>query len=810
MEEGVKAIALLAFAPDDGVQNCLCLVEADLISIAYMQSEEQGGWFHGTSRRGSGWFPGSYVALLPQFVAQGDGALLTIHPLSPASVPTSPIPNGSVTSAVSPIAPGQALTKGVASVLCAGCEMAIKSGGDREYRRRFVYLTSDLSSIVFAKLPRGTGEIRRVDMSEVISVEKQLPRVSRRTDARQADFSDTTASIILSDGETIDIYADTGPLCDAWVAGFSLILQDNGSKQNGDDSGSQRWGWKNDADSEAGHGSNAEAGACLSPAASFLAMMSPKQRPSTSTTSTRPQRRSSGALAGLFTGLTIDENEAISGAASPTAPATHSPLRYLKRAATSVTVKKAGFGGSSHHSQGHAGHNNSGGSAASNSSSGSTSAYPKQKPTQEAIEFAEKWFSRGSSIARAFGHTSAALTVYNPHPPRHPLLATVSEEFAPAAADVYRLISEYMGDIVDKIDRAGDFEVLRLIVKSATSSPLLRAEAVCIAVKQTTMCPDRDAETYGYEVLAVLLATPPTLSSALRTVVVAHLDAAMGRSDACGGLALCARHALLSKRFNPPGSVLSRTVLDEYRKSYVPGSIFGVSLSDVAKQEYYWNTRDRIEGGLVPVPTWIFTAANVPTVLSTLIELVEALGGMSTEGVFRRSANAMRTSRLVELIREGNYAVLRQLIDRAPLLGHTDMNGAGELDSDLPDAIDAADVIKIWFRQMKEPVVHHNCYDAAVAAGKAKDPEAAHRVVASLPPLNAAVLIFVIKFLAKVASEPGTLMDPRSLATMLSPNAVKNPTDDLHVFQRNCAFETEFIRQLILTSDSFNVDTPTT
>ncbi|CAM9343465.1 unnamed protein product, partial [Ectocarpus sp. 4 AP-2014] len=82
-------------------------------------------------------------------------------------------------------------------------------------------------------------------------------------------------------------------------------------------------------------------------------------------------------------------------------------------------------------------------------------------------------------------------------------------------------------------------------------------------------------------------------------------------------------------------------------------------------------------------------------------------------GIFRRPGHAGAKAALKEAISAGDYALLHRLRDQGKL-SKGDLPGDEEFEVDV---YVVADLLKMWLRSMREPLVPPGSYDRAVAAG---------------------------------------------------------------------------------------------
>jgi hypothetical protein len=165
--------------------------------------------------------------------------------------------------------------------------------------------------------------------------------------------------------------------------------------------------------------------------------------------------------------------------------------------------------------------------------------------------------------------------------------------------------------------------------------------------------------------------------------------------------------------------------------------------------------------------------SDVPRILPALADAIVRLQGQKSEGIFRVPGDA-----------EG-VSDLRCRIDK------NDYNFDYLTDPNIPSSL-----LKLWLRELADPLIPDEFYPACIAVGqkmdfKEKEQECireAHEIVASLPDTNRAVCKFMLKFLKMVAdpqNQPFTKMTAANVAMVFAPNFVRCPSDDPVVIFEN-------------------------
>ena len=149
------------------------------------------------------------------------------------------------------------------------------------------------------------------------------------------------------------------------------------------------------------------------------------------------------------------------------------------------------------------------------------------------------------------------------------------------------------------------------------------------------------------------------------------------------------------------------------------------------------------------------------------------------------------------------------------------------------DCHTAASLLKLWLRELYEPLIPDAFYDEAVQLaskidaeeqkGRSKDgKESLERTAGSspikdrlqdltnrLPELNRLTLMYLVKYLqlfarSDVASV--TKMDASNLATVFAPNCLRCPSQDPCVILENTRKEMSFVKGLIVNLDTSSID----
>ncbi|XP_019123929.2 rho GTPase-activating protein 39 isoform X2 [Larimichthys crocea] len=380
---------------------------------------------------------------------------------------------------------------------------------------------------------------------------------------------------------------------------------------------------------------------------------------------------------------------------------------------------------------------------------------------------------------------------------KKPMLVTSNRAVRKEACEMFKLVQAYMGDRPSRLDRR---HCALLIVTKCWDMPGLRDELYVQLVRQTTGNASPRSLAAGWELMAVSLAffapspkfrcylegyiqrhTEPTSDKKLTQFILEQQELKLKKnsksrkkrkqnSDEEEGLPISTYakfcHRKLQKVAITGGKKgLRKPTLEEIdhsRRAIVTPSLFGSSLEEVMERQ-----------------SELFPDRKLPWVQVQLSQYVLALGGAQTEGIFRVPGD----------IDEVNALKLQVDQWRIP--------------ENLSDPNVPASLMKLWYRELEEPLIPMNFYKQCVS--NCDDPVAAIAVVQSLPELNRLVLCYFIHFL-QVFAQPSnvaiTKMDVNNLAMVMAPNCLRCQSDDPRIIFENTRKEMSFLRMLIVHLDT--------
>ncbi|XP_010211111.1 PREDICTED: rho GTPase-activating protein 39-like [Tinamus guttatus] len=377
---------------------------------------------------------------------------------------------------------------------------------------------------------------------------------------------------------------------------------------------------------------------------------------------------------------------------------------------------------------------------------------------------------------------------------KKPMLITSNRTVKKEACEMFKLVQSYMGDRQSRMDRN---RVALVTVTKCWSTQGLRDELYIQLIRQTTDNTCYQSLAWGWELMAISLAffsPSPKFQSYLEGYIYRHLDSdeniaqrikelmdlknkknsksrkkrKQNTEDEGLPISTYAKYCYrkLQKVAITGGKKgLRKPTMEEIthaRNAIVTPSLFGSSLEEIMLRQ-----QDTHPGNRLP---WVQTQ---------LSQQVLALGGEQTEGIFRVPGD----------IDEVNALKLQVDQWRIP---------SGLSDPNVP-----ASLLKLWYRELEEPVIPQQFYQECIS--NYENPDAAVAVVQLLPELNRLVLCYLIHFL-QIFAQPSnvgtTKMDVNNLAMVMAPNCLRCQSDDPRIIFENTRKEMSFLRMLIVHLDT--------
>uniref|UniRef100_A0A8C3CX09 Rho GTPase-activating protein 39 n=1 Tax=Cairina moschata TaxID=8855 RepID=A0A8C3CX09_CAIMO len=377
---------------------------------------------------------------------------------------------------------------------------------------------------------------------------------------------------------------------------------------------------------------------------------------------------------------------------------------------------------------------------------------------------------------------------------KKPMLITSNRAIKKEACEMFKLVQSYMGDRQTRMDRN---HVALVTVTKCWSMQGLRDELYIQLIRQTTDNTCYRSLAWGWELMAISLAffsPSPKFQSYLEGYIYRHLDSDENIAQRIKelvdlknkknsksrkkrkqnteeeGLPISTYAKYCYRKLQKVAVTggkkgLRKPTVEEIthaRNAIVTPSLFGSSLEEIMLRQ-----QDMYPGHKLP---WVQTQ---------LSQQVLALGGEQTEGIFRIPGD----------IDEVNALKLQVDQWRIP---------SGLSDPNIP-----ASLLKLWYRELEEPVIPQQFYKECIS--NYENPDAAVAVVHLLPELNRLVLCYLIHFL-QIFAQPSnvgrTKMDVNNLAMVMAPNCLRCQSDDPRIIFENTRKEMSFLRMLIVHLDT--------
>lgn len=358
---------------------------------------------------------------------------------------------------------------------------------------------------------------------------------------------------------------------------------------------------------------------------------------------------------------------------------------------------------------------------------------------------------------------------------QRPLLAS-SKTVARQALDMFRQVQMYMGDRKVRPGLTPN-SLLVEILGGSHVQPLLRDELFVQLCRQTTENPRRESLLRGWELLTIALSfipPSPTFQPALLGYLNRHRDPTFSRVFPDVNrwpIHVQVNHyaTVACQRLERIGAGGKKTAkrpqaddIEAARIQIFHASLFGNTLREVMQlQTARWPNR------------------KLPWPQIELSQQVLRLQGLQTEGIFRVSADVDEVARL------------KSQMDR------------WEMTPEPSDAHVPANLLKLWLRELYEPLIPDSLYPECVA-----EPMTSRRacdLVLRLPTLHRLVLCYLIRFL-QTFNRPEvvqhTKMDASNLAMVFAPNCLRCTATNPRTMFDNARKEMAFMRCLILDLDT--------
>ncbi|XP_049533474.1 hornerin isoform X1 [Anopheles darlingi] len=348
------------------------------------------------------------------------------------------------------------------------------------------------------------------------------------------------------------------------------------------------------------------------------------------------------------------------------------------------------------------------------------------------------------------------------------------------ATDLFKLVQIYMGDRKARLGMSLNSVAIDIVTMAMAQSQL-RDELYIQICRQTTENPSRDSLMRGWELMAICLSfvpPSPTFQPALLGYINRHRDPSFATSFPEVGkwpihvqishyaTIACRRLDRIGSSGRKQAKRPSEDDINQAREQIFRDSMFGNTLQEVMELQ-----KER------------FPDRKLPWIQTTLSEQVLLLSGKQTEGIFRVPADVDEVN------------MLKNRIDRWEF-----PENKGTMDAHAP-----ASLLKLWYRELYDPLIPDELYDECV---QTEDPAEAAAIVEKLPKINRLVLTYLIHFLQQFSLPDvvaNTKMDSSNLAMVFAPNLLRCQSQDPKVILENARKEMTFMRTLIQHMDTASV-----
>lgn len=341
---------------------------------------------------------------------------------------------------------------------------------------------------------------------------------------------------------------------------------------------------------------------------------------------------------------------------------------------------------------------------------------------------------------------------YAPEKLSDPLMASLSKGAKKPALAIFKLLLTYTGDIKSKNN---PMSTMKKWLDEIFDTVEIIDEAYCQLIKQTNVCPDNDKALKAWELFAVavrLLKPTESVRQYIASYCLRQMDA--GHQYAfVAYAAFCLRRLKHQKVVDMP----SLAELERMKNEPIAPSAFGCMIEDIMSFEMQKNA-----------------TVTIPRPLRALTAAVEDKGGFRTEGIFRVPGDVATIERIREEMQVGNYACATS-------------------DPNVP-----AGLLKMWFRDLAEPIVPYEVFDACIE--NRSNFAGIMAVLETIPPNNYNILEHLVLFLQRMAVPEVarvTKMSVDNLAMVFAPNLLRIP-DGSKISQFVAPqYQQDFVRTLI-------------
>eukprot|EP00123_Amoebidium_parasiticum_P015298 comp22881_c0_seq1/m.36149 comp22881_c0_seq1/g.36149 ORF comp22881_c0_seq1/g.36149 comp22881_c0_seq1/m.36149 type:complete len:625 (-) comp22881_c0_seq1:209-2083(-) len=356
-----------------------------------------------------------------------------------------------------------------------------------------------------------------------------------------------------------------------------------------------------------------------------------------------------------------------------------------------------------------------------------------------------------------------------------PLTKNVPKENKKEAVECFRNMLIYMGD--RPLRKETTSELAQYMASQGYLVKQLRDELFVQLVKQMTANPNELSVQKGWELMAILLTIFPP-SHIFTPFVESFIYWAMKEAEVKQATSAHYKEVYQYASFSlkklrrmaetgvKRGKEPSVEEIEYAKNSVKHPSMFGTTIEDVMGMQH--ETKPLLQ---------------LPWCVTTLCDAIVKLGGLTAEGIFRVPGDVDMVNSLKVLIDQGKYE------DKVK-------------DPNVP-----ASLLKLWFRELHQPLISDQYYEQCVEA--ADDTVACIAICNKLPAVNRKTLMYTINFLQKFVKDPenvkATMMDADNIAMVWAPNFLRCPSQDPMKILEKSRREKLFVKQLICHWDTHEI-----
>jgi hypothetical protein len=291
----------------------------------------------------------------------------------------------------------------------------------------------------------------------------------------------------------------------------------------------------------------------------------------------------------------------------------------------------------------------------------------------------------------------------------------------------------------------------------------MRDEIYCQVCKQVTFNPSTDATFEGWKLMRILVNYFPPSRELTPYMIEFYEEHVMLNKEYNGEVPDYARYCLKQLEKIARVGALGRVPTTEeieglYNSPLI--SIFGSTLYDIMDRQQDFAPE-----------------SDLPLIMTALAVRVLELDGQHTEGIFRIPGDAQQVAAVRVSVENSVYDF-----------------------TEIQDAHVPASSLKLWMRELEEPIIPGEFYDEAIEYARDEDHEQSIMLVEKLPELNRRVTHYVIQYLRCLAKDEFskiTMMTVINLAMVFAPNFLRCPSDDPAVIFDTQKHQQTFVKHLI-------------